>query len=108
MAFPVTRKNEVIGIMAFFTKIKRLPDKEVFDLMADIGRRIGAFINRNLAERALEERSYLAVLGADVGCGACTGRYLTRYIATVRRSNGSGILAWHSPASGRSTRKRTC
>lgn len=76
MAFPVTRKDEVIGVMAFFTKIKRLPDKEVFDLMADIGRRIGAFINRKLAERALEERSYLAVLGADVGVALVRGSTL--------------------------------
>ncbi|MGQ3684076.1 MAG: EAL domain-containing protein [Candidatus Loosdrechtia sp.] len=67
MAFPVMRKNEVIGVMEFFTKIKRLPDKELFDHMADIGRRIGAFIDRKLAERALTEQSYLAVLGADIG-----------------------------------------
>lgn len=67
MAFPILRKNEVIGVMGFFTKNKRLPDNEVFDLMADIGRRIGVFINRKLTERALEERSYLAALSADVG-----------------------------------------
>jgi diguanylate cyclase (GGDEF)-like protein/PAS domain S-box-containing protein len=67
MAFPILRKNEVIGIMGFFTKNKCLPDNEVFDLMADIGRRVSVFINQKLAERALEERSCLATLNADVG-----------------------------------------
>lgn len=76
MAFPITGKNEVIGAMDFFTQIKRLPDKEVFDLMADIGRRIGAFINRKLAERALKERSFLAALGADVGLALARGGIL--------------------------------
>ena len=55
MAFPITGANEVIGVMDFFTRNVRQPDREVFDIMADIGRRVGAFISRRLAEELLRK-----------------------------------------------------
>ncbi len=58
MSFPVTKRAEVIGIMGFFAKSIRPPDKDVFNIMADIGRRIGAFIDRRLAEESLRASEY--------------------------------------------------
>ena len=55
MAFPITGANEVIGVMDFFTRNVRQPDREVFAIMADIGRRVGAFISRRLAEELLRK-----------------------------------------------------
>lgn len=55
MAFPITRSNEVIGVMGFFTRNVRQSDCEVFAFMADIGRRVGAFISRRLAEELLRK-----------------------------------------------------
>ncbi|MDO8142112.1 MAG: EAL domain-containing protein [Candidatus Brocadiales bacterium] len=64
MAFPITRANELIGAMGFFTRDVRQPDREVFAIMADIGRRVGAFISRRLAEELLRksERKYRVIL----------------------------------------------
>lgn len=64
MAFPITTRDEAIGVMGFFTRNVRQPDKEVFDIMADIGRRVGAFINRRLAEELLRksERKHRTLL----------------------------------------------
>lgn len=55
MAFPIASEKEVIGVMDFFTRNARQPDREVFDIMADICRRVGAFINRRLAEELLRK-----------------------------------------------------
>ncbi|MDI6743571.1 MAG: diguanylate cyclase, partial [Smithella sp.] len=55
MAFPITGANEVIGVMDFFTRDVRQPDREVFAIMADIGRRVGVFISRRLAEELLRK-----------------------------------------------------
>jgi hypothetical protein len=64
MAFPITAGGEVTGVMGFFTRNVRQPDKEVFDIMADIGRRVGAFISRRLAEELLRksERKHRVIL----------------------------------------------
>ncbi|MBI2470691.1 MAG: EAL domain-containing protein [Planctomycetes bacterium] len=64
MAFPITARGEVIGVMGFFTRDVRHPDKEVFDIMADIGRRVGDFIRRRSTEELLRksERKHRTLL----------------------------------------------
>lgn len=73
MAFPITQRNEVIGVMGFFTRYIRQPDDDIFNLMADIGIRIGSFIDKRCVEDSLLERSYLATLQADVGFALVQG-----------------------------------
>ncbi|MBI2472395.1 MAG: response regulator [Planctomycetes bacterium] len=73
MSFPITQRNEVIGVMGFFTRYIRQPDDGIFNLMADIGIRIGSFIDKRLTEKSLQERTYLATLQADVGFALVQG-----------------------------------
>ncbi len=55
MAFPIRKIGNVIGVMVFFSE-KILPlDKELLDVMADIGLRVGTFINRKLSDDQLRE-----------------------------------------------------
>ncbi len=53
MAFPIIKGNEVIGAMVFFTRNVLHPDDNLSNVMADMGRRIGAFIDRRAAEGLL-------------------------------------------------------
>jgi len=64
VAFPIMARGEVIGVMGFLARDVRQPDKEVFDIMADIGRRVGAFISRRVAEELLRksERKHRTLL----------------------------------------------
>lgn len=73
MAFPISLKENVIGVMGFFTRYVRQPDNDIFNLMADVGIRIGAFIDKRTAEDALQERTSLALLEADVGFALVQG-----------------------------------
>ena len=53
VAFPLMKGGWVIGVMLFFSKRIRPPDKELFDIMADTGRRIGFFISQKITEESL-------------------------------------------------------
>jgi len=67
VAFPLIKGSELVGVMCFFSRRVRPHEDEMFDIMADIGIRIGSFITRKLAEESLNERMRLATLGAVVG-----------------------------------------
>ncbi|MBI2472373.1 MAG: EAL domain-containing protein [Planctomycetes bacterium] len=58
VAFPLMKRGEVIGVMGFFSKQIRPLDNELFNVMADIGRRIGSFISRKTAEELLRASEY--------------------------------------------------
>lgn len=53
VAFPVMKRDEVVGVMEFFSRQIRPLDNELFNAMADIGRRIASFISRKMAEELL-------------------------------------------------------
>jgi PAS domain S-box-containing protein len=52
-AFPVTIAGHVIGIMEFFTRVRRPEEPELLPLMANVGAQIGQFMERKNAEHAL-------------------------------------------------------
>ena len=55
VAFPIKKLGKVIGVIAFFSTNILQPDNALFNVMADIGKHVGTFINRKLAEEQLRE-----------------------------------------------------
>lgn len=53
VAFPITTDEEVVGVMGFYSVVPGKADPSLMQLMTDIGKRIGAFIQRRLAEERL-------------------------------------------------------
>jgi PAS domain S-box-containing protein len=53
LGFPALLGDEVIGVMALFSREVREPDEDLIRMMASIGSQIGQFIERKQAEEAL-------------------------------------------------------
>ncbi|GEM_PF-2320416 len=49
-ACPIRVGNDVIGVIEFFSRIKRQPDADFLDLIGSFGAQIGQFIERSYAE----------------------------------------------------------
>ncbi len=63
VGFPI-RNAEFLGVMEFFSLGIRQPDKELLQLMTSIGRHIGQFLERLMAEEALlQQKSELRIAG---------------------------------------------
>src|SRR5438093_792910 len=54
-AFPITRGDQVLGVVEFFSPRIREPDQALLETVAAIGRQIGQFLERELAEGAVTE-----------------------------------------------------
>src|SRR5436305_41388 len=54
--FPLEGRNEILGVIEFFRTESRPPDPGLMDALADLGRRIGQFMERRMAEERLRER----------------------------------------------------
>src|SRR5262249_9451417 len=52
-AFPILLGREVLGVIEFFSREIRQPDKELLKMLAAIGSQIGQFIERKRAEAEL-------------------------------------------------------
>ncbi|HET9234220.1 MAG TPA: PAS domain S-box protein, partial [Candidatus Eisenbacteria bacterium] len=50
--FPITLRNDVLGVVEFFSSETRQPSQHLLTMMAAIGSQIGQFIERRRAERA--------------------------------------------------------
>ncbi|MGR3173646.1 MAG: response regulator [Candidatus Scalindua sp.] len=61
--FPIIIGSEVLGIICFFSREIREPDKDLLDMMTAIGRQIGLFIKRKQAEEALLQSEKLKSIG---------------------------------------------
>ncbi|MEW6158112.1 MAG: GAF domain-containing protein [Verrucomicrobiota bacterium] len=53
--FPILFENEVLGVIEFFSRETRAPDKALLDMTGAIGTKLGQFIRRKRAEQALRE-----------------------------------------------------
>jgi PAS domain S-box-containing protein len=53
--FPVTLRDEVLGVMEFFSRRVEEPDEELLELMSAVGAHIGQFLERRSAETELVE-----------------------------------------------------
>jgi len=54
-AFPLGSRSDISGVVECFSRELRQPDNDVFRMMADIGMKIGQFMERKRAEEALQE-----------------------------------------------------
>lgn len=55
-AFPVHTRSGVWGVMVFFSRGRRPPDQDLLRVMADIGSRIGEYVERRQAEEQLQRQ----------------------------------------------------
>lgn len=52
-AFPVCKGETLYGVMEFFSRQSREPDQDVLDMVADIGIKVGLFVDRKRTEAEL-------------------------------------------------------
>ncbi len=70
IAFPVRKGDRIYGVIEFFSHEVREPDHDVLHMVADIGIKIGQFVDRERAREALHEAEALAEVArlvADIG-----------------------------------------
>jgi len=70
LGFPILLGTEVLGVLEFFSRASRRPDKELLALLATAGSQIGQFVERRRAEDELAtlfetSRDILGVAGFD-------------------------------------------
>jgi PAS domain S-box-containing protein len=67
--FPIMLAGEVLGVIEFFSREIRQPDRELLNVLATIGSQIGQFIERKRAEAALRdsERSLRSAIDGIAG-----------------------------------------
>jgi len=70
-AFPILLSGEVLGVIEFFSREVRPPDRRLLQLFAAVGSQVGQFIERKKAEDGLREAGrrkdeFLAMLGHEL------------------------------------------
>jgi PAS domain S-box-containing protein len=53
-AFPTLAEDEVLGVVEVYTSEQRMPDVELFEVMATFGTQLGQYIESKRAQRAVE------------------------------------------------------
>jgi PAS domain S-box-containing protein len=94
--FPVLVRDEVVGVVEFFSRQIREPDRALLEMVSALGNQIGQFIRRKHAEEALREaeENYRSIYeNAIEGIFQTTpeGRYLSANPALAR------MLGYGSP-----------
>ena len=94
--FPVLVRDEVVGVVEFFSHQIKEPDRALFEMVSALGHQIGQFIRRKHAEEALREaeENYRGIYeNAIEGIFQTTpdGRYLSANPALAR------MLGYASP-----------
>ncbi len=54
-AFPVCKGEHMYGVIDFFSRESRKPDQDVLDMVADIGIKVGLFVDRKRTEEELRQ-----------------------------------------------------
>jgi PAS domain S-box-containing protein len=70
VAFPVVLRDEVLGVMEFFSREVRPPDEPLLAMMQSIGAQVGRFIDRRRVDQGLRdsEARNTAILEAALDC----------------------------------------
>lgn len=53
--FPIKSGDEAVGVLEFFSTVSVPPDKQMLDVMADIGAQLGRVVERDRAKNELDE-----------------------------------------------------
>jgi len=51
LGVPILRGNQVLGVIAFFSRKQRAPDQEMISMLASLGAQVGQFMDRKAAEQ---------------------------------------------------------
>jgi len=54
-AFPVSKGERLYGVIDCFTRTRREPDRDVLDMLADLGIKVGLFVDRKRTEQELRD-----------------------------------------------------
>src|SRR5690348_747494 len=54
-AFPVSKGERLYGVIDCFTRTSREPDRELLDMVADLGIKVGLFVDRKWTEQELRD-----------------------------------------------------
>src|SRR6185312_5874805 len=68
-AFPVNKGERLYGVIDCFTRTRREPDRDVLEMLADLGIKVGVFVDpklseeerRNTEDRLIEEQQLAEV-----------------------------------------------
>jgi diguanylate cyclase (GGDEF)-like protein/PAS domain S-box-containing protein len=87
VAFPILVDEVVTGVVEFFSHEIRQPDGELLEVMSDLGRQLGQFIERRRAEAALTEtvQRLAEIAATDSLTGLKNRRDFERLLSTVPR-----------------------
>jgi diguanylate cyclase (GGDEF)-like protein/PAS domain S-box-containing protein len=87
IGIPIFVDSEVTGVVEFFSRTIRRLDDDLLDIVTDLGRQIGQFIERRRAEAALRESmAQLAEVAAtDPLTGVRNRREFERQLSTIPR-----------------------
>ena len=66
-AFPVRKGERIYGVIDFFSREIREPDHDVLDMVADIGIKVGQFVDREQTAEALRQAEALAEVARLLG-----------------------------------------
>ena len=67
VAFPVRKGERIYGVIEFFSREIRVPDQDILDMVADIGIKVGQFVDREQTAEALRQAEALAEVARLLG-----------------------------------------
>lgn len=88
-AFPIALREEKLGVMEFFSREPRQLDEEVLKVVGDMGRQVGQFMARKLAEEEKENITRERLLILDSASEGIYGVDLNGCITFMNRSAAS-------------------
>ena len=103
LAFPITLKSEVLGVVELFSKDLREPDEELLKAVLNIGTQLGQFVARNRAEQQREQLTKERVLLLDCASEGIYGLDLNGCITFMNRAAARMFCCKPADASGKNS-----
>ena len=103
MAFPITLKAEVLGVVELFSREIREPDEELLKAVVNIGTQLGQFVARKKAEQEKERLTKERVLLLDCASEGIYGLDLNGCITFMNRAAAKMFRCEPADVSGKSS-----